>query len=214
MAFEQLAFTKDWKNANDFPTYEPDEKQVREDLQFLYDEIRDFINNKLVAPLNSGGAGNISTESGKSIETVLAEIQEGLNNLAGGEIPEEGAALGWDLNVGGHRLINVSAPQDGTDAATRDYVDARRNKVVFFTLPADGWDAETLTQTVTVQGVLADANAQKVDLDFVDLASSQTWAESEVWCVSQGAYRLTFSCVSVPAADIYLSAELKEVTVL
>ena len=53
MAFTPLTFTKSWENAEDFPTYEPDETQVRADLQYLYDEIRDAFNG-LVAALNGG----------------------------------------------------------------------------------------------------------------------------------------------------------------
>ncbi len=41
MAFEPLEFTKNWENAQDFPTYEPDEVQVRADLQWLHNETRD-----------------------------------------------------------------------------------------------------------------------------------------------------------------------------
>ena len=48
MAFEKLSFTKDWKNASDFPTYEESEAQVRADLQALHDETKDFINEKLI----------------------------------------------------------------------------------------------------------------------------------------------------------------------
>ena len=35
---EKLEFTKDWTDASDFPTYEPDEEQVRADLQLLHNE--------------------------------------------------------------------------------------------------------------------------------------------------------------------------------
>ena len=44
MAFEPLEFTKSWENSDDFPTYEPDERQVRADLQQLHDETRDGLN--------------------------------------------------------------------------------------------------------------------------------------------------------------------------
>ena len=33
---EKLEFSKDWTKAEDFPTYEPDESQVRADLQLLF----------------------------------------------------------------------------------------------------------------------------------------------------------------------------------
>lgn len=47
MALSELSFSKEWTNSTDFPTYEPDEAQVRADMQLLFDEIRDYINQQL-----------------------------------------------------------------------------------------------------------------------------------------------------------------------
>ena len=49
---EKLEFSKDWTDAEDFPTYEPDESQVRADLQLLHDEAKAAI-NALVDKLES-----------------------------------------------------------------------------------------------------------------------------------------------------------------
>lgn len=61
-SFEKLSFTKDWKNASDFPTYEENETQVRADMQALHDETRDFINDKLIPNIENmavPGAGDM-----------------------------------------------------------------------------------------------------------------------------------------------------------
>lgn len=47
-AFPLLSFTKNWENANDYPTIETDEEQVRRDMQSLHDEVKDYLNNKLI----------------------------------------------------------------------------------------------------------------------------------------------------------------------
>lgn len=47
-AFPLLGFTKNWENPEDYPTYEPDEMQVRKDMQSLHDEVKDFLNNELI----------------------------------------------------------------------------------------------------------------------------------------------------------------------
>ena len=47
-AFPLLGFTKNWENPSDYPTYEPDEMQVRKDMQSLHDEVKDFLNNELI----------------------------------------------------------------------------------------------------------------------------------------------------------------------
>ena len=44
MSLEKLKYSKDWTNPSDFPTVELNEEQVRADMQFLYDEIRDYLN--------------------------------------------------------------------------------------------------------------------------------------------------------------------------
>lgn len=49
---EKLEFSKDWTKAEDFPTYEPDESQVRADLQLLHNEAKAAI-NALVDKLES-----------------------------------------------------------------------------------------------------------------------------------------------------------------
>lgn len=52
MSIADLTFTKEWTDPSDFPTLEPNETQVRADMQYLFDEIRDFINAYLVAAFN------------------------------------------------------------------------------------------------------------------------------------------------------------------
>ena len=47
-AFPLLGFTKNWENPSDYPTYEPDEMQVRKDMQSLHDEVKNFLNNELI----------------------------------------------------------------------------------------------------------------------------------------------------------------------
>lgn len=91
MAFSTLTFTKSWENAADFPTYEENEQQVRADLQYLHDEMRDAF-NALVARLNDAAvAGDlpIAPVEGLSAATVQEAIEETLaqiQNTAAGQI--------------------------------------------------------------------------------------------------------------------------------
>lgn len=54
MSISQFAFNppNGWRDHTRFPTYEPDEVQVRDDMQELHDQTRDFINN-VVDQLNT-----------------------------------------------------------------------------------------------------------------------------------------------------------------
>ena len=47
-AFPLLGFTKSWENPDDYPTIELDETQVRKDMQSLHDEVKNYINDKLI----------------------------------------------------------------------------------------------------------------------------------------------------------------------
>lgn len=63
--FERLSYTKDWNNASDFPTYEENETQVRADMQLLHNEVRDFINDKLIPGVENlavPGTGDMKTD--------------------------------------------------------------------------------------------------------------------------------------------------------
>jgi hypothetical protein len=47
-AFPLLSFTKNWENPSDYPTIETDEQKVRQDMQSLHDEVKNFLNNELI----------------------------------------------------------------------------------------------------------------------------------------------------------------------
>ena len=78
------------------------------------------------------------------------------------------------------------------------------------TLTTSGWSGNS--QTVTVNGVVEDTTAQAIDISPEDKNSAETWAEAGVWCTSQGANSLTFTCESTPSAAINLSIKIQGVT--
>nr|DAL14469.1 MAG TPA_asm: collagen alpha 1(VIII) chain protein [Caudoviricetes sp.] len=84
MALNKLNFTKDWKNPEDFPTVELSEEQVRADMQVLYDEIRDFLNERLLPQLERLG-----------VETTV-------------QLPEKGAGFKY-IRMGAERGLEISA---------------------------------------------------------------------------------------------------------
>ena len=52
MSISAFSYTKDWTNPDDFPTVETSEEQVRADIQLLYDEAKDKI-NEIIGATNS-----------------------------------------------------------------------------------------------------------------------------------------------------------------
>jgi len=89
MAFEPLEFTKNWENPADFPTYEPDETQVRADLQWLHNETRAGL-NRLVAALNDpGAAAQLPFLPGEgltaqNVQAAIMEVYAAVQNAASG----------------------------------------------------------------------------------------------------------------------------------
>ena len=53
MSLGTLNYTKDWTNAEDFPTVQTDENQVRADQQFLFNEIKAYLNDTLIPGIES-----------------------------------------------------------------------------------------------------------------------------------------------------------------
>lgn len=74
MSLTHFDFSKSWENAEDFPTYEENEAQVRADMQCLYDELKNGLNN-LMSELEAKTSGKngassigIAPQAGTAIE--------------------------------------------------------------------------------------------------------------------------------------------------
>lgn len=91
MAFEMLEFSKNWKNHQDFPTYEEDEAKVRADLQLLHDETRSGL-NRLIAALNAPGAAAAlpfqpaNGLTAQTVEAAILEVYAAVRDAAAGAI--------------------------------------------------------------------------------------------------------------------------------
>lgn len=79
MSLPIFRFSKSWRSAADFPTYEHDENRVRDDMQSLFDECADFVNTLSDAvkasniPFTPTPAVDSSTVQ-NAIENVQAQI--------------------------------------------------------------------------------------------------------------------------------------------
>lgn len=77
MGFDYLEFSRSWTKEADFPTYEPDEKQVRQDLQFLHEETKNAF-NRLIGLLNQQNAAKELPFASEELQAknVLDAIEE------------------------------------------------------------------------------------------------------------------------------------------
>lgn len=114
---------------------------------------------------------------------------------------------------GSVQFLNVQVggtPTQNLDIVNKAYVDSKGPKTATVTLTAAGWRKGE--QTVTVNGILADSSAQIVDVCPANKPSADRWAAAGVWCTSQAANSLTFSCDSVPTEDINVNIRMQGVS--
>lgn len=74
-------------------------------------------------------------------------------------------------------------------------------KRITVTLTAAGWDSTAKTQTVTVTGVSATETDQMIT-PTPALASQSAYYDAGILCTGQAADSLTFTCKTVPTADL------------
>ena len=103
-----------------------------------------------------------------------------------------------------------------TDVATLNgyvgsMIDAVTPKSVSVTLAAASWDSTAKTQTVTVTGVKASETAQMIT-PIPAMASQTAYYEAGILCTGQAADSLTFTCKTVPTADLTVYVVIQEVT--
>ena len=77
------------------------------------------------------------------------------------------------------------------------------------TLSASGWNSSTVTQTVTVPGILADETKQLIQV-MPAPTSMTTVSDSGAYCSAQGDNSLTFTCTAVPTEDIVFNISFQD----
>ena len=98
MAFTKLNYGKNWTNPADFPTYQENEEQVRADLQYHPDAVKDFLNDTLLKALEAqaaaGNLGAVHDGAAATIQSVLdshggtlLQLAEDIQTLAAGGVP-------------------------------------------------------------------------------------------------------------------------------
>lgn len=90
MALQKLQYSKDWRNPQDFTTYEGNEAKVREDLQLLFTEVQTALNNLIDAL----GAGEIpfsatSAINAANVQAAIEVVQQQIASAVTGSLPDD-----------------------------------------------------------------------------------------------------------------------------
>lgn len=105
-------FTKSWRNAVDFPTIEESEERVRDDLQILHDEVRDFINGPLADKIKE------MFDASVHVDSFPVASEDGVG----------GVKIGPGLAIGEDGVLTISGahdfkPKKGVDYFTPEDID-------------------------------------------------------------------------------------------
>ena len=126
---------------------------------------------------------------------------------------------GWEGRAkleSGSTMVTSQLTENSNIIATTAFVHGlvdglKKPKQISVTLPASGWNSSSKTQAVTVSGVLADETAQLITLTPA-LASQTAYYDAGILCTRQAADSLTFTCKTVPTADLAVYVVIQEVT--
>ncbi len=99
MALTKLSYEKNWTKIEDFPAYEENEAQVRADMQYHPDAVKDYLNNQLLKELAAKGAaaelGAVNEGAAATVQSVLDahkskldQLKEDIETVASGGTPE------------------------------------------------------------------------------------------------------------------------------
>jgi hypothetical protein len=156
-------------------------------------------------PLSGGTMTGDLTVEGKLVfgGSNGPRVQVGPSNELQFNSASGGSVQFSNVQVGG-------TPTQNLDIVNKAYVDSKGPKTATVTLTTAGWRKRE--QTVTVTGILADSSAQIVDVCPANKPSADRWAAAGVWCTSQAANSLTFSCDSVPTEDINVNIRMQGVS--
>ena len=91
-------------------------------------------------------------------------------------------------------------------------IDAAAPKSVTVTLAAASWDSTAKTQTVTVTGVSATETDQMIT-PVPAMVSQSAYYNAGILCTRQAANSLTFTCKTVPTANLTVYVVIQEVGV-
>lgn len=78
-------------------------------------------------------------------------------------------------------------------------------------LAPSAWDADTKTQTVSVEGILADETKQSIEVSPYNKEHIDLVTKYGIYCSGQGNGTLTFTAKNIPDVEIQFTIEWKDV---
>ena len=131
MGFTPMAFDRLWTNPDDFPTYETHETQVREDMQYLFNSIKNqfnrFVANELIAE-NIPFAPTAGQVEASNVQAAIEEVYQDLFDIEQGAVADGAITSAKLYQETGSEAVITTAIRNGAvttakladDAVTAD----------------------------------------------------------------------------------------------
>lgn len=171
MSLTTMKFNKTWLSKTDFPTHETHEEQVRADMQYLFDSIKDqfnnFISNELSAEnVSFAPIGSVITAS--NVQAAIQAVHQEVLDISQGGVSDGAITTAKLDQTEGEEAVTTSTIRDG--AITTDKI-------------ADGAiTSEKIQEGAISAAVLEDGS---INRDKMGLQSVETNALAP-YCVTDG----------------------------
>ena len=182
--------------------------------QAVYEEIQDSSDDTLLDsngnPIEGRTVMGGSSTSGPSMDEITPEGIGAAKQIHASQHASEGSDPITPAMIGAASETHASRhAKTGADPITPAMIGAATPPVLQTgTLTTTAWSSKS--QTIAVQGILADETKQKITVAPAS-ASRAVYTDCMVQCTAQGANSLTFTCEDVPGSNLTVYITIEEV---
>ncbi len=203
MSINPLSYSKEWTRNTDFPAVVDNETQARQNMQYLFTELKNYLNQQLLPFVSARSDTSVlkPTSEGGFAEVELSTVL----TRSDGAVPTGKAIIDALSQLGGGDMLRAAYDPTGVvesfSGGIPDYLadvllayekDITPTAV---TLDQTAWVGDTApyTQTVAVDGVTADNTVIVAFAANIPETSERTACECRVLATSQSDGHLTFT---------------------
>ena len=220
MSLSQMTFDKVWTNPSDFPSYESNETQVREDMQYLFDKIKNCYNNHITNEFKASNmpftptAGQVtSTDVQAAIEFVHDEIASASQgavpngSITSDKLVQTSGSESVITNTIRSKAVTTDKLDDGAVTFVKTSGVQKEHTIVGpVSVAANAWNTSTKTVAVTVSGASASNVNQIIDWTPANRTTWEVVRDNGVWCVPSvtADNTVVLQCDTVPSTSLSL----------
>lgn len=209
MSLSTLNYTKDWTNAEDFPTVQTDENQVRADQQFLFNEIKAYLNDTLIPGIESaiaiacqdlvvGQLTDGSVTKNKLSEALIdvisraelgGDLDARINTVSSDKVSKSGDTMTGNLTIKrDYPQVTMNSPLSGRDSYIT-YVGNEKNLFLMNSLDANNRQGVYITpETSPLSNAVRLMRVVGGDASYYSLLHTGNLADLGIARIATGSY--------------------------